>query len=405
VTLKVLADQLRALLIQRTAPPRIGSIQKSHLELWAEVQGQRFAFLDGGAARITALPGMSPSALRVGIYSVRPGIEPNAGREVFRMRPYIVGDLLDSERRPEQRGDLRRLQEAARFVLEPLTGLLHLRDFPDTRALISHGPLVNKFSEYDEGPPSFVPFLKPAFLTRMGIERDRVVDEVPAIPADVKGEPKWNQFTAIYTYVMRAIEESTTPIAGIVERPVGRPVSLGVLRELEEAGAINAAVRKRFETLFEEFDITDDFLFGCILREGEYVTPVTVHKNLAHKARPAWQAVVKLIPNPKAMLMKSEETNFPFRIEMNPAAAREQDFIAKFLYHTARLLPRYAFPVGLDIADKYAKIPDWLSRGVSAELASMALRKAMETGDSRLVATLRVFLARGPRDFFYRPTP
>jgi hypothetical protein len=407
ITLKILADQLRTILLERTTEPQILAIRKSHLDAWAEVETHRFGFLDGGAARITALPGMSPSALRVGIYSVRPGVEPDVGREVFWMRPYIVGNLLDQARRLEQRPDVRRLQEAARYVLEPLSGVLHLKEFPDTRALFLHGPLVNQFTQYDETKPNFVPFLDPGFLSRMGVEREDVIAKLRSapIPKDAKNVPMWNQFTAIYTFVMRAVEEHPTRIAGVVERPVGRPVSLALLQTLEEIGEMIPAERKRFVGLLEEYDITDDFLFGCILREGEYLTPVGISKNPTHTARVLWMPVVKMIPRPKAMLLKSEETNFPFRIEMNTAAASDYDFIARFLYHTARLLPRYAFPVGLDIADKYAKIPDWLSRGYSAELAALAMRKAMEKGDARLLAALRTFLARGPRDFFYRPKP
>jgi len=114
--------------------------------------------------------------------------------------------------------------------------------------------------------------------------------------------------------------------------------------------------------------------------------------------------VVRQLPQPGVMLLKSEETNFPFRVELNEAAMLRTSSIASFLYHTARLLPRYAFPVGLDIADKYAKIPDWLSRGASAEISAAVLRRAMKTGDEHLLTQLRLFLARGPRDFFFRPT-
>jgi hypothetical protein len=53
--------------------------------------------------------------------------------------------------------------------------------------------------------------------------------------------------------------------------------------------------------------------------------------------------------------------------------------------------------------DKYAKVPDWLSRNISARLAATVLNKAMAEGDSRLVAQIRQLLAHTPRDFFYRP--
>jgi hypothetical protein len=88
---------------------------------------------------------------------------------------------------------------------------------------------------------------------------------------------------------------------------------------------------------------------------------------------------------------------------MNSAAFGDAARVLRLLYHTSRLLPRYAFPVGLDIVDKYAKVPDWLSRGVSARIAADVLLRALQTGDSNIVAQVRQFLARTPRDFFYRP--
>lgn len=401
IQVKKIADVLRAELERRTEDPRIVFLPKSHLDLWSEVQGRRYSFLDGGAARIGSLPGLSPMALRVGVYSVRPGSGDH--REAWEMKPYVVADLLDSARRPAERYEPRRLQEAARYTLEPLSGLLHLAGNPDVAALFMHGPLVNQFTQYDEGEPNYIPFLTPDFLASVGLSREDVERELQHIPSNAAG-PLWNQFMAVYGVVMRRVNEHKTPIISVVERPTGRAITHVVLRSLEEAGAFTAAYTHKVKEILERYDITDDFLFGCMLKEGEYLTPVVVQKNIPRKARPSWNLVVRQYPAPAAMLMKSEETNFPFRVELNESARQDHPSIARFLYHTARLLPRYAFPVGLDIADKYAKIPDWLSRGISAELAAKVLREAMRTGDPNVVTQLRLFLARGPRDFFYRPT-
>ncbi|MEW6366820.1 MAG: DNA double-strand break repair nuclease NurA [Acidobacteriota bacterium] len=400
IVVKKLAEQLRASLETAGSKIRIGQIRKSHLDMWSEVEGERFAFVDGGVARIASLPGIEPLALRVGVYSVRPGVEEPEHREQWSMHPYVIGDLLDGGRRLPERADPKRLQEAARYTLEALTALLHLREHPETRALLIHGPLVNAFQQYDEGPPNYVPFLAPGFLNKIGIDEGKVSNKVQHIP----GEPSmWNQFMAIYAYLMQLIDECTIPVVGVVERPVGRAVTTAVMDRLERERVFTAAYKEAAIEKIEQYDITDDFLFGCILKEGEYLTPIEVDKNLEVRARDRWKPVVAQYPRPSAMLVKSEESNFPFRVEMNRAAAEVSGFIARFLYHTARLLPRYAFPVGLDIVDKYAKVPDWLSRGVSASLSAGMLRRAMNTGDPRLVSQVRLLLARGPRDFFFRP--
>jgi hypothetical protein len=88
---------------------------------------------------------------------------------------------------------------------------------------------------------------------------------------------------------------------------------------------------------------------------------------------------------------------------MNRAGKEREESVMRILYHTARLLPRYAFPVGLDIEDKYAKVPDWLSKNVSAQIAAKVLNRTIAEGDARLVTQVRKLLAHTPRDFFYRP--
>jgi hypothetical protein len=155
--------------------------------------------------------------------------------------------------------------------------------------------------------------------------------------------------------------------------------------------------------LLRRYNLSDDFLFGCVLEEGEFISPVTIEKNNPRRAHEHWHDVLANYPQPKATVLKTGEMSFPFRVEMNASACSNYEQVIRIVYHTARLLPRYAFPVGLDIVDKYAKVPDWLSRGVSTRLGAAVMDRAMSLGDARLVAQLRQYLAHTPRDFFYRP--
>jgi hypothetical protein len=403
IQVKKLADQLRSVLVDGTAEPRIATLHKSHRDLWTAVQGQRFAFVDGGAARVAALHGLEPHALRVGVYSVRPGVELSDDRERWAMRAFVHGDVIDRGGIPvESSTDPRRLQEALRYTLEPLVALLHLQSTPDTQSLFLHGPLVNQFLQYDDGPPSYVPFLSEAFLSRHGISREGVLSQIRNIPTDAHGAPKWNQFMAIYAFIMQRIFNLPTAVAGVVERPTGRLISEDILYQLEDQGRIDTRYQKRVLQELRRFDITDDFLFGCILREGEYLTPVAINKN-SRASTDAWRPVAKQIPSPYSILLKSQDTTFPFRVELNSAGRSSHHSVASFLYHTARLLPRYAFPVGLDIVDKFAKVPDWIAKGITAELASSVLQRALRTRDTNVISQIRTLLAHSPRDFFFRP--
>jgi hypothetical protein len=408
VQLKRLADQFRTILASRQCALTIHKLARTHLETWADAERKRFTFVDGGVAKIAGLPGTEPTALRVGLYSVRPGDESLNSREQWSLHPFVVGDIIDKATSvpmaEHDQIDLRRLGEAARYTLEPLVAWRFVVAHPDVSTVFLHGPLINQFVQYDEGEPHFIPFLRNDFLKSVPISQRDVEDVLRDIPRSPNGVPMWRQFMAIYGYVMTEVFRLTVPFVGVVERSAGTWLAEAVLSSAVEARLLLPAYKNKVMALLSRYNISDDFLFGCVLEEGEYISPVTIPKNSSRRARDKWKPVVDQYPQPFATVLKTTEVSFPFRVEMNAAAKQDEHRIMRLLYHTARLLPRYAFPVGLDIVDKYAKVPDWLSRNVSARLAAVVLNRAMAEGDPRLVAQIRQLLAHTPRDFFYRPT-
>lgn len=404
LVLKTTAEQLRLLLSDpKLGPTRIKRIQRDHSKLWTDVLGERIAFLDGGVARVAGIPTLEPLALRVGIYSVVPGEVDLKLREDWELSAYVLGDMICKVPGHDEAADAKRLQEAARYVLEPLTALNYLQRHTDIAFLLLHGPLVNQFAIYNEGEPNYLPLLDAEFLARYGFNEAKIRQLLHSIPRSLRGVSLWNQFMAIYGAVMKEVFSSSVPIAGVVERTVGGWLADAVLRDIVREERTTEAHAQKIRAVIRRFEISDDFLFGCILEEGEYLEPMLVYKNPERRAVHHWMEVVRQYPNPYATVLKTSATGFPFRIEMNPGALKEANKLLRLLYHTARLLPRYAFPVGLDIADRYAKVPDWLGRGVSTRIAGDVLQRALATGDARIVAQVRQLLARTPRDFFYRP--
>ncbi len=193
------------------------------------------------------------------------------------------------------------------------------------------------------------------------------------------------------------------PFVGVVERSAGSWLAQAVLNQAVAAGIVKEFYKRKVMILLKRYNVSDDFLFGCVLAEGEYLTPTQIPKNEVRRARDIWQPVVAQYARPFATLLKTTEVSFPFRVEMNLSGNTQEAKVMRILYHTARLLPRYAFPVGLDIVDKYAKVPDWLSKNVSARIAARVLNRTIAEGDARLVTQVRKLLAHTPRDFFYRP--
>jgi len=402
--LRTTAEQLRFLLTDTSVgSQRIHKIEREHAKLWSDVLGERIAFIDGGMATIAGLPSVEPLALRVGVYSVIPGEVDLKEREDWELAPYVIGDLIRRVEGYDERPVPKRLQEASRYVLEPLTALRYVARRSDTSFLFLHGPLVNQFAVYNEGEPNFLPLLDDSFLGNYGIDQATVERTLSGLPKSPRGVSLWNQFMAIYGFLMKSIFDIETPIAGVIERTAGKWIARGVLSQLVAERRMTEGHAAQIERILEQYDISDDFLFGCVLEEGEYLEPMLIAKNPERRAVPHWAEVVRQYPNPYATVVKTSATSFPYRVEMNPAAFVNKEKLLRLLYHTSRLLPRYAFPVGLDIVDKYAKVPGWLSRGVSARITADVLRRALNTGDPKIVAQVRQFLAHTPRDFFYRP--
>jgi hypothetical protein len=403
---KGLSDQLQSLLVDSRSPVQIQQVVHSHVDLWARVQGRPMDFIDGGVARLVERPGIDQFAMRVGTYRVTPGETDPKTRERWSMFSRVLADLVEPSQRGGDTGpDRKRLQEAIRYTLETLVLLRSINgDEPPSYAFL-HGPLVNQFVTYDEDEPYFLPDLLPEFLAEFGLTEDVVRAEVHDIPHDGGGQLLWNQFMAIYAAIIRRVLASATPAIGVVERGVGRPVTLAVLHTLNSRGLVEENFVKRFDGLLKRFAISDDLLFGCVLKQGEYITPVTIKKNPLNRAHDQWRLVVQQYGNPRATFIKPHDGTFPVRLELNATAAEQIHEVASVSYHTSRLLPHYAFPVGIDIVDKYAKVPDWMTRAVSTAGAAALLRKAVEEADDPVfISAVRRQLAGQPRDFFFRPT-
>jgi hypothetical protein len=401
--LKVLADHFRKYL-----EPHIKKIKKDHNSLWSKYYGERISFLDGGMSRIVSLPGTEPMGIRVGIYTVIPGEVDLSKREEWVINPFVIGDVISDKRYitdNEGRPDIKRLQEAARYILEPLAGYHYIKTCHiKPTVMFLHGPLQNSYATYDEDSPYFIPSVNTDFLSKYGIEKSEVIKIIEHIPESHNREVMWNGCISIYAYIMKKIFNCSVPIAGVVERSRSDVFIKGILNMIEYKNIIPKSTRISIWEYLKKYEIGDELLFGCILDEGEYIEPFEVIKNQRHRAHDKWKLVMDQFPAPISTMIKCSPNNFPFRVELNGVRDHAViDDVISLLYHTSLLLPNYSFPVGIDIADKYAKIPDWLSKGISERLAASILKKVLEIGDDRMLRQVRQLLALSPRDFFFRP--
>ncbi len=404
-TLRVLADQLREML-----KGKIKKIVKNHNIAWSQFYGSNITFVDGGMSRIVSIPGLEPMGIRVGIYTVTPGERNLEEREKWKLFSTVIGDVLNETpygHHPSYETDTRRLLEASRYILEPLYALHYYNESKTKPEVIFiHGPLQNKFEIYDGESPNFIPGVSSDFLKTVGISKEDIERDVPSIPTYANNRSLWNDCIPVYLYILKKIFNLEIPFVGVVERAHSISYTDRILDNLIEENIINARAKKEIKEHRDKYGIGDEFLFGCILDEGEYIDLIPLRKNNVNDAHDIWKPVVTQFPQPYATMLKVSANNFPFRVEFNNNF--NNTIIEKtinLLYHTSLLLPNYAFPVGIDIVDKYAKIPDWLSKGISSNLTTNILYKVLQQGDDRLLRTVRQILARSPRDFFFRPKP
>ncbi|MCY7754988.1 DNA double-strand break repair nuclease NurA [Bacillus haynesii] len=389
--LEGLVDRLRSLLNDQ-----IFSLNLNHKDTWKKVNKQKFGFIDGGMASISSL-GSEPIAVRVGRYSVIPGKEGET-REDFVHKTQLVDELYDltgNQAIFEEFSDNQvKLRDMARITAEAGTIYKSLVDENDYNYLYLHGPLINPVAPYAD-----YPMFTNKIIDLIGLKHKDIHDLVKIrIPKEIE-----MHFISIYFYILNYIFHSNTPVLGIIERNSGSKMIISsILERLNFNNDISVKEYKLLKARMTDYRITDAILFACLLREGEYIKPLTVDKNGLHKSPELWKPVIKDFPKPITTYIKVSDNSFPFRVEMYPAN-KDIELLLSITYHMARLLPEYGFPVGLDIVDKYAKVPLWMSKQASKEQSMNLLRRAISSGRTDVIDLVKLCLTGSNRDWLFRP--
>jgi hypothetical protein len=408
-TIEILADELRKCLLKTGG---IIKLEKNHPQLWANVAGRRIGFVDGGMANPSML-GAAPVAVRVGGYVVRPG-DRSDKREDFITVKKLIAELYAEQDGSIYRGsfpDVGALRDAARISVEAAGGVKLLHDNPDLSWLFMHGALVNPVSRYtDVMREKQVRYRFPHFSrTALG----------ELLPGEEDRKGREANFISVYRQQLELLQQSEAIVCGVVERESHTTSIINaVLKELDdqEIQPLLHLPSEQWKNWFrsvidpvEEEDgkgqrITDPLLFKCVLEPGEALRPVLIDRNDRRRAPEAWAEVIVQYPKPWVSYLQPTEWNSPVRLEIFESSLGRFAETASLVYHCSLLLPRYAFPVGLDIVDKFAKIPNWMSRPVNTNTAVQALKMAMERGDTKLFDSIRRMLCGSQREFLLRPT-
>ncbi|RIK46748.1 MAG: hypothetical protein DCC58_02165 [Chloroflexi bacterium] len=413
---------------------------------WDDCAGEVVTFVDGGVGQVQ-ISSQVPILLRVGSYCVRTGERQLASRESFGYYPVILGDLEGGSKERKDYIDI------VRISAELLGGLSALDRTQDLNVLMFHGPLMYLVEAY-AGHAPFTERDIDLFLGQYGTTSDQGrdlkeeflrqarIDIYPAMTDDARRlverrlfEPlAWIAF--LYRSLIRVARERPKPpvIVGVVER--------GDLREFIETVLLRRVFRglrekqreDYFNTMYGRTDLvsekalldrlgyTDSLLMGMLLRPGEASEPWEVGKfaglrggqmglpGEASTMPMRWEPLQP--PSPfgfppiVACYVHVSETTEPIRVEVFKELGIEHlREAARRAYLYARLLPGYGFPVGLDIADKYAKVPTWLTDAygkiIRHQLGVSLQQGEISDADMRRILVQAIYMTH--RDWLFRP--
>jgi len=411
-TVEQLASQLRQVLLD------IGGIihvKKDHTALWSSVAGRSVGFVDGGLANLSML-GSAPIAARVGGYVVTPGKRGQA-REQFTVLKCLIDELYahaEGGVYEDSFPDIGALRDAARISIEAAGAVRMVSEQPDLAWVMLHGALVNPVSRYTD-------------MMWDGRIRHRFPSFSETALADLLplGEPsragRDRNFVSVHLRQLELLSQSAAMVCGVIERESSTSsVCRAVLESLDDDLIRDVLplpptewkrwFRRAIDPSgdgYEDYEgqrITDSLLFRCVLEPGEALLPVPIDRNEMRRAPEAWKDIIIQYPKPRVSYLQATEWSAPIRIELFEKDFARFSETASLVMHCALLLPRYAFPVGLDIVDKFARVPDWMSRPVNTHTAVQALKRALDEGDTRLFDALRRMLCGSRREWLLRPS-
>jgi hypothetical protein len=370
-----------------------GLIIRLHYEprtFWPSRRGERVCFIDGGVARLD-LPSAAPMGIRVGSYDVRLGDDTPA-RERFNVDLSIVDELFAAEGGAfdDAFDDTAKLTDAARIISE-IAAVVRCAESADPPDLVLlHGPIVNPAAPY--GTPGFPAFTADFCRTLCGDGFDG-------------NEAVERHFMVVYLRLLERLKQLATVSLGVVERNLSKQataVKHQLIRLVKDNRLKERSARSLIETI-EEYRLNDASLLSVVLGEGECLKPIGIDRQEPKSKWPQdWAFHLEKYPEAFTTYLKSTEDTDPFRVESVREEFLSNDSL-QMVFHTARLLPRYGFPVGLDIVDKYAKVPAWMSHGIQQQHAVALLNAAFRTGNPAAIQfAKKVVTARG-RDWFFRP--
>lgn len=393
-------------------------------EIWRKLQHRPVVFIDGGMGR-TQIFTHTPIFIRVGIFKVVPGETDQLRREDFDFYPIFLGDLETGLR---GRGDY---PEIIRILSEVAALYRIMTDdrYSDVEYVLVHGPLLYRLSAFTQhkfSPDDYArifnmnndafarllqDFLPSCKCGQCNMNEVRAICMLKYLHSEIFRINKERGFSPIVMSVVEGVSRRGPPSReytigsllpeiirndqNLVQRIFGAPVTNPSQDQLRE--------------ICNRLQLSDMILLSLALKEAEFTEPQDATERYTGFTALAGMQDFAVDLGQKVPIrysyLKSLDNSFAFRVEFPGIYNKEKivDGLEKVLAFS-KLLPNYAFPLGLEIVDKFARVPNWMIDGyrkyIFGNLAMVTENQNVLDEDIRRVL---LFLIINNRSFFLRP--
>jgi len=338
-------------------------------DFWVENRCKTACFVDGGVDK-TSIISSAPLSIRTGSYN-----------ELY--------DFTDDDFEEDQM--LNKKKDGARIIFEAVTIVKHILLSRKFDYCFLHGPIEATVMPFTVlGFPTF---------TKFAVENMLPFYNKNNLNAEAR------HFINVYLEALNCIKKSKFPIYGIVETSSSSPYIKNLLYSYKSKGTISEKDFKNTLSTIKKYKITDSHLLEIILKNGQALKPLEIKKQISGfnvTNGSAWESKIDSFPSVQMGYIKVNDHSAPIRIE---SLSLSENIIKDYEYilATARLLPNYGFPVGLNVVDKFAKIPNWMSKASRKYYATHLLKQAIKSKDQNTISLAVKILSKKVRSWKNRP--
>lgn len=387
-------------------------------------------FIDGGIGEAEILTRV-PLIVRGGIFRVKEGERDLEKRETFEFLPILIGDLEGGEK---SRSDY---SSVVRIIVELIAvwHVLHDTKYDDVDLIMLHGPLLYRLSAYTnhwlyKKDVETLTSGYPKYVQAVLDEYDKFCQGDPT-PRDwmehwrKEGKIRANYLIAsLLSKIIEICQDKGICFVGVVERGEATEICRRIFNEMLAKDhlrvddpvyqALNLDPRgqhsKNAEKIITYGNYNDTLMMGLVLNPSEYLPFQEAderYSGFSGELEGFGDYLKKKVPISYTYL-KARENTLALRVEFPTPATHNSkvDSTMRKVYQYARLLPNYAFPIGLDVVDKFARVPKWMVEAYRKYILFNFARLPEE--DSIVPVELErmlLFFHLQQRSLFQRPKP